>query len=230
MKKLFVLAILFVNISASAQAYYPRFTDLFLNDPDESLFSPDLHYFRKELKTIADKLFIGDLQTSNSANSAFYSFKILPRLTEYNFLNYGVFLKFNVDTKDKYAAIRLTFDEFFNKQEASGYGRIDLENNDLSLIFDRKLEVIPITNSSAISNSNKAEFIIDKMEYKIDKANLEIQFKGQFTTGINIHGKKLAKEAITLLTLNANKDRFDISYIDLKTRKKKIILDENTKP
>lgn len=229
MKRILVLAILFVSISASAQAYYPRFTDLFLNDPDESLFSPDLEYFRKDLKTIADKLFMGDLQTSNSASSAFYSFKIIPRLSEYNFLNYGVFLRFNVNSKDKYAAVYVSFEEFVDKKEASGNGRIDIENNDLSLIFDPKLVKVSENNQSAISNTNRAEFTIDRIAYKIDQTNLEIDFTGSFTTDINIHGKKMKKDAILLLTLNASKNKFAISYIDLKTKKKKFIIDENTK-
>jgi hypothetical protein len=102
--KIKVTILLFlVTISVAAQAYYPSFNTLFLNDEDESLFSQDLNYFRNELKVISTKLFLGDIQTSVSQDNsaAFYGFKVLPKIKEYNFLNSGVFLKNQCRQKSK---------------------------------------------------------------------------------------------------------------------------------
>ncbi|MFH6994175.1 hypothetical protein [Flavobacterium sp. FlaQc-48] len=229
MKKIFAITILFISLTASAQAYHPRFTDLFLNDPDESLFSPELNYFRKELKGTSDMLFVGDLQTSIGPSASFYSFKVIPRVFEYNFLNSGVFLKYNVATQDKFASFFVTFEEFINEDEASGNGRIELENKGLSLVFDPKdIKVFDAVNN-VNKKSSRAEFVIRKIEYKIDKTNLEIQLIGSFATAINIKGKKLKKEALSTLTLNADKNKFNISYIDPVKKKKKFIIDQNVK-
>ena len=224
MKKLFALFIFFLTINASAQAYFPGFNDLFLNDPDESLFSPELNYFREELKAASKMLFVGDVQIATGSSSSFYSFKVLPRLTEHQFLNLGIFLKFNVNEKDKYASFPVIFDEFFNKEEATGNGRIDIENNGLLLAFDTKDIAIYYPRNKTPAKINKAEFIIKKIEYKIDKANLEIQLTGNFTTAIKVKGKKLKKEAISQLTVNATKSRLHISYIDMVSKKKKYLI------
>jgi len=217
MKKLFALFIFFLTINASAQAYFPGFNDLFLNDPDESLFSPELNYFREELKAASKMLFVGDVQIATGSSSSFYSFKVLPRLTEHQFLNLGIFLKFNVNEKDKYASFPVIFDEFFNKEEATGNGRIDIEKKGFSLAFDpRNITVLDPENKTP--KTNKAEFIIDKIEYKIDKTTLEIQLTGSFTTDINSNGKKLKK-------INATKTCLEISYIDTVSKKKKYLID-----
>lgn len=227
MKSSFAFLLFFLSVTASAQAYFPSFNTLFLNgDADESLFSSDLNYFREELKVISKTLYIGDLQTSSSSfkntTSSFYGFKIIPtRVLEYNFLNSGIFLKFNVNEKEKHASFPVAFEEFIDEQEEEkkGSGRIDFTPTDISLLFDQKF-----INQSSTSTS-RVEFKVKKLEYKIDKNNLAIELKGDFTTDITIKGKKIKKEVISLLVLNADKNKFTISYTD-KVSKKKIFIAE----
>lgn len=229
MKKLLVSLLFLVNISVSAQAYFPAFDNLFLgNNTDESLFSPELNYFRDGLKVTSKKLFIKDLQTDSNRSAAFYSFKVIPRFVfEYDFLNSGVFLKFNVDVKEKYPSFDVIFNEFVNKAEESGNGRIDLYDKGLSIVFsETDVKVFDFQNKTSLKDL-KAEFLISGIEYKIDKANLEIVFKGSFTTDINIKGKKIKKEILSKLTLNAGKEGFVISYIDSKKNKKKNIVEKD---
>ncbi|MFD1605670.1 hypothetical protein ACFSJW_03640 [Flavobacterium artemisiae] len=179
--KIKIIVLLFIlTFSASAQGYYPSFNTLFLNDEDESLFSADLNYFRNELKLISTKLFLGDIQTSVSQDntSAFYGFKVVPKIEEYNFLNSGVFLKINVNKSQKHASFPATFEEFIEKEEKSGSGRIELQMNPgIALAFDLKFIKVWAGDLASINN-DKAEFRIEKMEYKIDKTSLEINFKG----------------------------------------------------
>ncbi|MHC0440369.1 hypothetical protein [Flavobacterium sp. 3-210] len=198
-----------LNLNISAQAYYPRFTDFFLNDPDESLFSPELNYFREELKVATKTIYVGDVQTSTSKSSGFYAFKVVPSsVREYNFLNSGVFLRFNVNLREKFASFPVTFEELIDRDNEEGSGRIEIGTQGVSLGFDQK--IIKILNPASIKN--KADFIVTKIEYKIKKTNLEIEFKGYFGTDIIIKGKKTKKDEISLLTLKADKTGFDISY------------------
>lgn len=215
MKKLLLSLLFLLHLSVSAQAYYPRFTDLFLNDPDESLFSPELNYFREELKAVSKTLYIGDVQTSTSNSSGFYGFKIVPTsVREYNVLNSGVFLRFNVNLREKFASFPVTFEEFIDKENSEGSGRIEIDKQGVSLGFDQKL--VKVLNPASVNN--KADFTITKADYKINKTNLEIELKGYFATDIIIKGKKIKKDEISLLILNANEKGFDISYT---TQKKK---------
>lgn len=195
MKIKVTILIFLLTLSASAQAYYPSFNTLFLNDEDESLFSQDLNYFRNELKVISTKLYLGDIQTSVSQDNsaAFYGFKVVPKIKEYNFLNSGVFLKINVDKNQKHASFPATFEEFIDREEKSGSGRIDLEMNPgIALAFDQKFMKVWAQDLESINN-DKAAFSIDKFEYKIDKTKLEIEFKGAFITDVVIKGKKIKK-------------------------------------
>lgn len=229
MKKLLVSLLFLVNLTVSAQAYFPGFDNLFLgNNTDESLFSPELNYFRDGLKVTSKLLFIKDLQTSSSRSAAFYSFQVIPRSDlEYDFLNSGVFLKFNVNVKEKYPSFDVIFNEFINEDKESGNGRIDLYNKGLSILFNEKdIKVFDFQKKIALKK-RKAEFLISGIEYKIDKTNLEIVFKGNFTTDITIKGKKLKKEILSQLTLNADKKGFTISYINPKKNKKKYIVKKN---
>lgn len=229
MKNLLVSLLFLVNFTVSAQAYFPGFDDLFLgNNTDESLFSPELNYFRDGLKVTSKLLFIKNLQTSSSRSAAFYSFGVIPRSDlEYDFLNSGVFLKFNVNAKEKYPSFDVTFNEFVNEDKESGNGRIDLYDKGLSLLFTEKnVKVFDFQKRTSIKGL-KAEFLISNIEYKINKTNLEIVFKGNFTTDINIKGKKFKKEILSQLTLNADKKGFAVFYIDSKKNKKKYIAKKN---
>ncbi|WP_035644681.1 hypothetical protein [Flavobacterium sp. ASV13] len=220
MKNLFLFVLFLLNLSVSAQgySYYPRFTGLFLNDPDESLFSPELNYFREELKVVSNTLFVGDVQTSTNRSSGFYAFKVVPSsVREYNFLNSGVFLRFNMSLREKSASFPVTFEELIDRDNEEGSGRIEIGAQGFSLGFDQK--IIKILNPASIKN--KADFTVTKIEYKIKKTNLEIEFKGYFGTDIIIKGKKIKKDEISLLTLNVDKTGFDISY-ETQIKKEKI--------
>ncbi|TDP03352.1 hypothetical protein [Flavobacterium sp. 245] len=209
MKKLFLVILFLLNLSVSAQAYFPSFSILFLNDPDESLFSPELNYFREELKIASKTLYVGDVQTSTSKSGGFYAFKVVPTaVREYNFLNSGVFLRFNVNLREKSASFPVTFEEFMDKDNLEGNGRIEIGAQGLSLGFDQK--IIKVFKPASVKN--KADFTITKIEYKINKTNLEIEFKGSFATDIVLKGKKIKKDQISLLILNVYKTGFDISY------------------
>ncbi|WP_264551180.1 hypothetical protein [Flavobacterium sp. N2038] len=218
MKKLFLFILFLLNLSVSAQAYYPRFTDFFLNDPDESLFSPEINYFREELKVASKTIYVGDVQTSTSRSSGFYAFKVVPTsVREYNFLHSGVILRFNVNLREKFASFPVSFEELIDKENSEGSGRIEIGAQGVSLGFDQK--IIKILNPASIKN--KADFTVTKIEYKISKTNLEIEFKGYFGTDIIIKGKKIKKDKISLLKLNADKIGFDISY-ETQIKKEKI--------
>jgi hypothetical protein len=146
---------------------------------------------------------------------------------EYDFLNSGVFLKFNVNAKEKYPSFDVVFNEFVNEDEESGNGRIELYDKGLSILFsETDIKVFDFQKKTSLKDP-KAEFLISGIEYKIDQMNLEIVFKGSFTTDINIKGKKIKKEILSKLTLNADKEGFAISYIDPKTNKKKYIIEKN---
>lgn len=228
MKIKITILLFLLTFSVVAQGYYPSFDTLFLNDEDESLFSADLNYFRKELKVISAKLFLGDIQTSASQDnsSAFYGFKVVPKISEYNFLNSGVFLKINVDKNQKHASFPATFEEFIDREEKSGSGRIDLEMDPgIALAFDQNFIKVWATDLASIHN-DKAAFRIDKFEYKIDKTNLEIKFQGAFETDVVIKGKKIKKAAISILTVNAGKTKFEISYLDSVTKKNQNIMEK----
>ncbi|MTH14660.1 hypothetical protein [Flavobacterium sp. LC2016-01] len=220
MKKIVFVVLLFLNLTVSAQAYFPSFNSLFLNDPDESLFSPELNYFREELKVVSKTLYVGDVQTATSRSNGFYSFKVVPTsVREYNFLNSGVFLRFNVNLREKHASFPVTFEEFIDEDESGGKGRIDFDMQGISLAFDQKL--IKVVNPASVKN--KADFTITNAEYKISKTNLEIVLKGYFATDVIIKGKKIKKDAISFLTLNADKIGFDISY-ETQINKEKIVV------
>ena len=229
MKKLYISLLLLLNLTVSAQAYFPGFDNFFLgNNTDESLFSPELNYFRDGLKVTSKLLFIKNLQTSSSGSAAFYSFGVIPRSDlQYDFLNSRVFLKFNVNAKEKYPSFDVIFNEFVNEDKESGNGRIDLYNKGLSILFsETDVKVFDFQKKTSLKDL-KAEFLISGIEYKIDKANLEIVFKGNFTTDINIKGKKIKKEILSKLTLNADKEGFGISYMDPKSNKKKYIVEKD---
>ena len=173
-------------------------------------------------------LFIKDLQTDSNRSAAFYSFQVIPRSDlQYDFLNSGVFLKFNVNAKEKYPSFDVIFNEFVNEDKESGNGRIDLYNKRLSILFsETDVKVFDFQKKTSLKDLN-AEFLISDIEYKIDKTNLEIVFKGSFTTDINIKGKKIKKEILLKLTLNADKEGFGISYMDPKSNKKKYIVEKD---
>ncbi|MBE8724238.1 hypothetical protein [Flavobacterium hungaricum] len=216
-----------LTLSATAQGYYPSFSVLFLNDEDE-LFSPELSYFKNELKVISQKLYLGDIQTSvsNDNSSVFYGFKVVPKIKEYNFLNAAVFLKINVDQNQKHASFPATFAELIDREEKTGSGIIQLEMfPGIALAFDQKFIKVWASNLSSINN-DKAEFRIKEIEYKIDKTNLEIKFQGAFVTDIFIKGKKIKKTAISNLTLNAEKMKFSISYFDDAVKKNILIMEQ----
>ena len=106
---------------------------------EESLLGDDLNYFKEGLRAANNKLFYGELQMSNGTNATFYGMKIIPRfIFESNFLNSGMFLKFNATSKEEYPSFSLTYNEFsdFHCTPKSGSGNIEIYNNGLSLAFD----------------------------------------------------------------------------------------------
>jgi hypothetical protein len=98
-------------------------------------------------------------------------------------------------------------------------------NPGITLAFDQKFIKVWAQDLASINN-DKAAFSIDKFEYKIDKTKLEIEFKGAFITDVVIKGKKIKKTTISVLTLNAGKTKFEISYLDPITKKNKKIMEE----
>jgi hypothetical protein len=231
MKKL-SLFVFFLLIQISfGQSYYPKLENLFFTDSTEKpLFNDDINYFKEGLKTATNKLFYGDLQTSNNKNATFYGMKIIPRfILEFDFLKTGMFLKYNPTSKDKFPSFQVTFNEYvYETPEGvkTGSGTIDIYENGLSLVFDAKQIKSYDEVTKNLLENQKAEFFIETIDYKFEKAGLEIQIKGSFKTAIKINKDKFEKNAISNLTIKVKKESFIVSFVNSKTNKEIKIIEE----
>lgn len=213
-------------INSYSQRYFPKLNNLFLeNIGEESLFSNKTLYFKEGLKVVTNKLFYKNLQTSNGSNSAFYSLSIIPRfIFEYNFLDSGIFIKYSPKSKEEFPSFPIIFNEFTNIDEVSksGNGNITIGDGGLSLLFDKnQIQSFDFLAKDVINNT-KAEFIIEKIEYKINENGLEIELYGNFITDIKIKKSKIIKSNVAKLLINVQKEVFKVSLID--SLKNKIIL------
>lgn len=226
MKKIICISIFMLGMNCYSQKYFPKLNNLFLEQSgSESIFTEDLNYFREGLRTANNKLFYKNLQTSNATNVAFYGMSIIPRfITEVDFLNTGMLLKFNAKSKEEFPSFPIIYNEHTNSDGDSkaGEGTIDILNEGLSLAFTN--EQISISNKKP--ENDKAEFIIKNISYKIDKDNLSIQLEGNFTTDVIIKKKKIGKDSLRKLEMVAKKDSFVISAIHPGDNKSIVILNQ----
>lgn len=229
MKNIFYIVVSLFYLNSYAQKYFPKLNNLFLQQSGrESLFSDDLNYFREGLLSANNKLFYKDLQTSNSSKSAFYSTSIIPRfITEVDFLGTGMLLKFNAKSKDEFPSFPLIFNEFFDSDDDGkfGQGTIDIFDDGISLAFTDK----HVSISSKKQNDEKAEFIVKKISYNINKDKLSIELDGNFTTDISIKKQKLAKDLVQKLKIEVVKQSFIVSCLHPKNNKDIVILEFKSK-
>ncbi|MDR6968053.1 hypothetical protein J2X31_002068 [Flavobacterium arsenatis] len=229
MKNIFYIVILLFYLNGYAQKYFPKLNNLFLQQSgSESLFSDDLNYFREGLLAANNKLFYKDLQTSNSRNAAFYSTSLIPRfITEVNFLETGMLLKFNAKSKDEFPSFPVIFNEFFDSNDGGkfGQGTIDIFDGGISLAFTDK----QISTSSKKQNDEKPEFIVKKISYKINKDKLSIELDGNFKTDISIKKQKFAKDLLQKLKIEVVKQSFIVSCINPSNNKDILIIEFKSK-
>ena len=226
MKKMIYITFFMLCMNCYSQKYFPKLNNLFLEQSgSESIFTEDINYFREGLRTANNKLFYKNLQTSNATNVAFYGMSIIPRfITDVDFLNTGMLLKFNAKSKEEFPSFPIIYNEHTNSDGDSkvGEGTIQILNDGLSLAFIN--EQISISNKKL--ENEKTEFIIKKISYKIEKDNLSIQLEGNFTTDIIIKKKKILKDSIEKLEMEAKKDSFIISAINPSDNKLLVILNQ----
>jgi hypothetical protein len=234
MKKIIVFIFFLLNQVSLGQGYYPKLDNLFFNDETEnSLFNDDINYFKIGLKTATNKLFYGDLQTSNNGNASFYGMKIIPRfLFEFDFLNTGMFIKYNPSSKEKFPSFQITFHEYVNetpKGDKTGSGTIDIYEKGLSLIFNsNQIKSYDLTTKKIVENQ-KATFFIETIEYKFEKTGLEIQLKGAFNNAIKIKTDKFDSNSISTILIKVKKEAFLVTCFNPKTNKEIIVIEEHSK-
>jgi hypothetical protein len=231
MKKTLLFFLFILNQISFGQSYYPKLENLFFTESTEkSLFNDNINYFKEGLKTATNKLFYGDLQTSNNGNATFYGMKIIPRfIFTFDFLNTGMFLKYNPTINDKFPSFQVTFHEYvYETPEGvkTGSGSIVIYENGLSLVFDAKQIKSFDEVTKNLTENQKAEFLIETIEYKFEKADLEIQLKGSFKTAIKINKDKFDKNAISMVTFKVKKETFIVSFLNSKTKKEVKIIEE----
>lgn len=224
MKKIVLIMLLVLRINGYSQRYFPKLNNLFLEQSgQESLFSEDLNYFREGLRSANNKLFYKNLQTSNNSGAAFYSMGIIPRfVTEVDFMNTGMLIKFKGKSDEEFPSFPVIFNEFYNSDENGkfGEGTIDIFDGGISLAFTEK----QISILSKTQNEEKAEFVLKKISYKINKDKLSIELDGNFTTDVGIKKQKFSKNSLQNIEIEAIKNSFVISIMNPRDNKKLVIL------
>lgn len=225
MKNIFCASLFLFCFYASAQKYYPKLNNLFIETSgEESLFGTDLNYFREGLRAATNKVFYGNLQTSNNGNAAFYSMKVIPRfISEFNILETGVFLKFNATSKEEYPSFPLIANVLVTTNDSGivGTGNIKIGNAGLILKFNPdEIIAFDLEKNKAIENL-AVEFTINDIEYKIqEKSLLTIDVHGNFNSDLKIKKKKFSKDKIYLITITVTKNDLEMSFLDSATNQK----------
>ena len=205
---LLVLATLFCVQNSQAQSYFPKLNNLFLeNEGTESIFTPETEFFRIEMRKCFNKLFYGDLQTSNGGSrtsaSAFYSMKIIPRFVfETEFFDSNIYLKFNVENdKSKFPSFPVICNEYnaiTDEDKKEGKGDMTTDLGAISLQFSDKL-------IDSGTKGVKSEFLIERISYTYKDNIFEISLRGSFSTNVKLKKVKFEKQTeqtIKLLVKN----------------------------
>jgi hypothetical protein len=222
-KALLAFSILFVTL-CNAQRYYPKLDDMFLPDDDmhETVFYDEIAYFKEGLKTATKKVWMSNLQTSGNGNAAFYSLELIPKwVYEVNFLDTGMFLKYNEGKEDKTVGIPLTYHEYTDKrgEEKNGNGRMYFENG-LSLEFPVEIMTRYSSEFRTDLPDGKCLFDISGVEYKFDpkQKSLHIDITGKFRTSIKMGKKGIDTSSVQKISVHAAKGSLtiDLTYTDPK--------------
>lgn len=228
MKKIIYITFLFLTMNSYSQKYFPKLNNLiFQNAESESLFSTKTLYFKEALKATTNKLFYKNLQTSTGTNTSFYSLSIIPRfIFEYNFFDTGNFIKFNAKSKDEFPSFPIIINENKNNETKVGSGSINIGNDGLSLLFDKN-QIKSLDSLTKKENLNtKAEFKIEKIDYKINENDILIELTGNFITDIKVAKSKIIRSNVSKLLINVEKEKFTISLINLLNNKEIIIVEK----
>lgn len=191
-----ILLLCFWIGNANAQSYYPKLNNLFLeNEGSESVFTPETEFFRLELRENFNKLFYGDLQTSNGGSrtsaSAFYSMKIIPRFVfETEFFDSNIYLKFNVENdKSKFPSFPIICNEYnaiTDDDKKEGKGDMTTDLGAISLQFSDKL-------FDSGTKGVKSEFLVERIQYTYKNNIFDVELLGSFTTDVKLKKTKLQK-------------------------------------
>jgi hypothetical protein len=204
--KFYVILLLFgfIKNNIQAQSYFPKLNNLFLmNEGAESIFTPETEFFRLELRENFNKLFYGDLQTSNGGSrrnsSAFYSMKIIPRFVfETNLFDASMKLKFNVPNDgSKFPSFPIICNEYSaisDDDKKEGKGTISTDKGALSVQFSSKL-------IASIVQEIPSAFLIEQINYMYKNDVFEIDLQGEFANDVKIKKVKYLKDAIQNLKL-----------------------------
>jgi hypothetical protein len=230
MKKLLSLIILLLSISTYGQRYFPKLNNFFIDkSDDESIFSEDLQYFRKGLRDANNKLFYTNLQMSTGTNVGWYSLGIIPRfVTESNFMNTGILIKFYVDDKVEHSYFPVIFDEYaeISGDERTGSGKLTIGNKGMSLQFEKNQFTAIDNQKKKELKEVKVEFFIEHIFYTINDKRLEIKIIGAFNTDFKIKKQNFSKEEVTSLEINVEKESLLFKFHAYQPNREIVILNK----
>lgn len=203
----------------SAQQYYPKLDNIFLEDkePDEIIFHNDIMYIREGLKKATEKVWMKNLQLSVSRGGGFYSLQLIPKwVYDVDLFDTGVVLKFNRGEEDRAKGIPLTFNmnEEINGEingeikRGDGYSQI---GKGLSLEFPTNVLMV-LDASDKVLKDTKANFTVNGFDYTFNEnGTLDVIVKGVFDTSIRIKKENIDKSSVQAIVYHASKNGIVVS-------------------